>query len=230
MDKELADLISRSHTRPLSIFDAQNAGMLGYCIALFYLRARCADLSNPKYDVDLDLIEEEDFSFGYVTLRTDCAFIKNMQAADPFSGIAHFVGHSHSIDGRTWAVNFIEARRLAGLSSAHDEYLMRVPLFDGTFGDAMIVASGATQWLRVYLHSHNVPFEEYIKVSSHSCKFGCLTMCARAELSEQHRRVLGCHRYAMSRSVRSYSRDDYISPLRPLGAFLSPTVGKKFFS
>lgn len=202
-------------SRNLSCIEVQRDALLCFCSCLYYLRCNCSDIAAPKYGIDVDAFVGCDF--GYITVSIDCCVVNNLQTRGSFAGIGTFVGHSHSIDERPWAQSFIHARKLACPDSEPDSNLMRIPLFyDGSFGPGMVSSCDITQWLRIYLQSRSVPFAQCSRVSSHACKAGCVSLCAPAGVPEQYTHVLCYHKGASSKSVKSYSRDDFITPLRCL--------------
>ena len=149
MDRQLDDLMRTAGCEDgLEISEVQQAVMLGFVLSLVYLCGRCSDIFNSKCEPEFDVDKS---GFGYFEVYTACCYVKNLQIASTVSGTALFIGHALSIDSRPWAMNFMAARRLAGLSASADECLCRTPLYDGSFAPTMVSPSDVTSWLRIHV-------------------------------------------------------------------------------
>ena len=162
MDRKLGNVVRKSCSIVLSIFEIQNVALLGFCFTLFYLRGRCSDLSSSNEDMVFDCTSGK--GVGYLEMHTPCDCVKNLQTMDSYAGIVIFVGHALTMDGRWWAEHFEHAREFDSLNSALDECSARTILYDGLFAESMMSPSDVTQWLRVHLFEKGVPCDEWFRV------------------------------------------------------------------
>lgn len=206
----------------LMTHELQDAVIIGFILDLVYIRARVSDLTNSIFDPHIDETAETDYC--YFEVCTECKYVKNLQIVSAAGGTTIFIGHSFSIDRMPWAANFMRARVLAGFNSRVDECLCRCPLIDGSFSTSMITSADVTQLLWVRLAKMNVSESVYSRVSSHSCKATFLAMAARGTVPIELRYHLGYHRVPGTQSVKAYSRDELITPLRSLRATMEEAL------
>ena len=116
---------------------------------------------------------------------------------------------SHGLSDKGWAQAWIAARTEQGLDLIK-ECLMPAPGPNGTWSSGRLTASEANVWLKELLAHIGRPVHDR-DLGTHSCKATLLSMCAKANVPTEVRKLLGYH--STAKSVIEYSRDALSEPL-----------------
>jgi hypothetical protein len=210
-----------------SIFDRAAAGFFVFC---YLARARFSDAQAVESLLP-DFVGEGEAAWGY--LEGKAKLVKTATTAAKKSQFLPMVAPVRGVANRAWAVEWLEVRAAAGLSTGPGRPLLPA-CRGGSWLRRPLAVGEASDYLRELLRRRLKTAEELQRVGTHSLKSTCLSWCAKHGVPVEVRRHLGYHASADELSTLVYSRDAAALPLRELervlgdirsGAFL-PDVSR----
>ena len=222
---ELEVTLANNGSGVLTKPEAVVAGFLLMCI---HGRARCSDVAKIIDEPTLDEAADGDPTASFVEASTTGAAMKTGNTEDKSSLLFPVVALSRGLSNLPWGEAWLALRGEACMDAADDECLMLEPLSQGEFGEGRIEAGQATDWLRHILHKLGFAPETLTNIGSHSCKVTFLSVCAKAGMVRDLRRILGGHALPGDRSVDVYSRDVLAYPLLELGRLMEKIRNGEF--
>ena len=121
----------------------------------------------------------------------------------------------------SWWINFEAARLEAGLRPVDDESYSNIVLWprkdrEGNWTNVSCTSDDYSDLLRKILSNLGWPADQLAGVSSHSCKATTLSFCSKFGVGEEERRILAYHLSKGSSTIKMYSRDVMVAPLRQM--------------
>ena len=223
---EVEVTMAKSGKGALTKAEAVVAGFLLMCA---HGRARCADAAKIVVEPTLDDAQDGDPTASFVEASTTGAAMKTGNTEDKSSLKFPVVALSKGLSNLPWGEAWLSLRSELCMDAKDDECLMLEPLAQDQFGEGRIEAGQATDWLRHILCKLGFAPESLANIGSHSCKATFLSVCAKAGIPRDLRRILGGHALPGDRSVDVYSRDTLSYPLLELGRLLEKIRNGEFF-
>ena len=217
-DIQLSGKREAKQARPLTVKEAQDLHRVASCSArhlvdrivashlllMMYCRCRHSDTLAVE-----DVLHDHSEGAGYVQLRTK--FHKGSKSAAKKSLLLPIVGSSAGVGSPSWVQSWWETRTMASLPvEGHlGAPLMPAPaLHSNQWSSRPLTSTEITAMLRSLLGV----FDD-TRLTSHSLKTTCLSWCAKADVSREHRRILGRHTSAVVDADSIYSRDLMYGPV-----------------
>ena len=215
-DIQLSGKREAKQARPLTVKEAQDLHRVASCstrhlvdrivashlLLMMYCRCRHSDTLAVE-----DVLHDHSEGAGYVQLRTK--FHKGSKSAAKKSLLLPIVGSSAGVGSPSWVQSWWETRTLASLPvEGHlGAPLMPAPALhsDTQWSTRPLTSTEITAMLRSLLDD--------TRLTSHSLKTTCLSWCAKADVSREHRRILGRHTSAVVDADSIYSRDLMYGPV-----------------
>ena len=208
--KEAQDLHRVASSRARHLVDRIVASHL---LLMMYCRCRHSDTVAVE-----DVLHDHSEGAGYVQLRTK--YHKGSKSAAKKSLLLPIVGSSAGVGAPSWVQSWWETRKMANLPvEGHlGTPLMPAPApqSDTQSSARPLTSTEITAMLRSLLGVFDDP-----RLTSHSLKTTCLSWCAKADVSREHRRILGRHTSAVVDADSIYSRDLMYGPVVSLEKVMS---------
>ena len=233
-DIQLSGKREAKQARPLTVKEAQDLHRVASCstrhlvdrivashlLLMMYCRRRHSDTLAVE-----DVLHDHSEGAGYVQLRTK--FHKGSKSAAKKSLLLPIVGSSAGVGSPSWVQSWWETRSLANLPvEGHlGAPLMPAPALhsDTQWSTRPLTSTEITAMLRSLLGV----FDD-TRLTSHSLKTTCLSWCAKADVSREHRRILGRHTSAVVDADSIYSRDLMYGPVVTLEKVMSAICEGRF--
>jgi len=194
----------------------------GSLLFLVYGRCRVSDICRIlKLETDIS-----ESGSGFIEAKAKS--VKNAKTAELKTQLLPIVvpvkGLGFDCFGQWWQ-HFEEARDAVGLPPLDqgNEKVILWPKQDttGAWTEIQTTAEDHSIALRNILTLQGWGDDSIAGISSHSCKATLLSCCAKFGIDEDSRRILGYHLSKGSTTVKTYSRDVMVAPLRELARVLN---------
>jgi len=204
-----------------SLDDQEKIWAGGLCF-MVYARLRGSD-SMRVSGIDIDIIEEEGHENGFV--EANALATKGATTTARKTQFLPVVAPVPGVGDGNWASIWMAERREQGLGGTAP--ILPLPASDGTWTDRPMCTADVGRILRYLLASHRVLYPDR-NTGCHSLKPTMLSWCAKAGVSNDHRRALGYHTSKSDSSINIYSRDAVAPALASLRKVIDDVKAKKF--
>ena len=199
---------------------AQEYVLLGFFLFRIHARLRCGDACRiSREPVIVDEFFETQLEPGQHKTGHAKAF---RDLAIPV------VGFAQGVTQAPWCEKWLEARAQLGLDAEADGTLQPAAHADGEFGTSRIDTSEAGRWERSILVKMGITEAASEHFGTHTAKATLLSWAAKADLSPQHRKLLGAHVDKDDMSMTTYARDAMAGPLGKLRLVLEAIQERRF--
>ena len=193
---------------------------LSHILLMLYGRCRHSDVVAVE-----SILHDMSPASGYVQLNTK--FHKTARSAQAKSLLLPILIPCNGVGFPRWVDSWISCRKEAGLAIKGDVNGPLLPAFKESkgqlhWGARPVTCSEITLLLRAFLKCDDA------NLSSHSLKTTTLSWCSKAEVSREHRRILGRHASALKESDSIYARDLGYGPVRSLERVMTLIETKVF--